>query len=188
MDLYEDKTQTCGQARGRPLLSQMTLEEKAGIHVHQRFTRINDDGSLGRTNCRKGKVCLCCRRLTKLITEKKMNHFNVWVVPRTKAIGSHGITTFRNLPRQTRLGIPMSRWLPIRVMRSAIIFFPCRQMTFRSGLNNLGFAAIGDEKLMQQHADMATTGIPRSGDPPGFTPNGGSCYRTSLGTGQRNVW
>jgi beta-glucosidase len=149
MDLYEDKTQTVDK-RVEDLLSQMTLEEKAGT-MFINGTRINDDGSLD-DKPGKGRFAFA-PQAPKLITEKKMNHFNVWAVPRTKplAVWYNNVQKFAET---TRLGIPVTLASDPRNAFSNNIFSMSAN-DFSQWPEQLGFAAIGDEKLMQQHADMA---------------------------------
>jgi beta-glucosidase len=149
MDVYEDKTRSVDD-RVEDLLRQMTLEEKAGT-MFINGSRINEDGSL---DDKPGTGMFAfAPQAPKLITEKKMNHFNVWAVPRTKPFA----TWYNNVQKfaeNTRLGIPVTLASDPRNAFSNTIF----SMTandFSQWPEQLGFAAIGDEKLMQRHADMA---------------------------------
>jgi beta-glucosidase len=150
MDVYEDRTQPV-EKRIDDLLSKMTLEEKAGM-MFINGTRINDDGSL---EDKPGKGMFAfAPHAHRLVLEKKMNHFNVWAIPDKKAVA----TWYNNLQKfaeeKTRLGIPVTVASDPRNAFSDAIFAMAAN-DFSQWPEQLGFAAIGDEKLMQQHADMA---------------------------------
>jgi beta-glucosidase len=149
-DIYEDKTQPV-EKRVEDLLRQMTLEEKAGS-MFINGSRINEDGSLDEQPAGTGMFAFL-PQATKLISEKKMNHLNVWVAPRTKAFA----TWYNNVQKfaeQTRLGIPITLASDPRNAFSSNIFSMSAN-EFSQWPEQLGFAAIGDEELMRQHADMA---------------------------------
>ncbi len=149
-DVYEDSRESTDN-RIDDLLKQMTLEEKAGM-LFINGTRINSDGSL---DDRPGEGMFAFAPIApKLMTEKYMTHFNVWAVPEKRALA----TWYNNLQKfaeeKTRLGIPVTIASDPRNAFSNNIF----SMTandFSQWPEPLGFAAIGDEKLMEQHADVA---------------------------------
>jgi beta-glucosidase len=149
-DVYEDSRESTDN-RIDDLLKQMTLEEKAGM-LFINGTRINSDGSL---DDRPGEGMFAFAPIApKLMTEKYMTHFNVWAVPEKRALA----TWYNNLQKfaeeKTRLGIPVTIASDPRNAFSNNIF----SMTandFSQWPEPLGFAAIGDEKLMEQHADIA---------------------------------
>src|SRR5882762_10763006 len=103
LDIYEDTSQPV-EARVNDLLGQMTLEEKAGM-LFINGAKINEDGTI-EDKPGKGMFAFVPNAL-KLITEKKMNHFNLWQVPGTKALATwyNGMQKFAE---QTRLGIPLT--------------------------------------------------------------------------------
>ncbi|SKC89693.1 glycoside hydrolase family 3 protein [Ohtaekwangia koreensis] len=150
LDVYEDSHESVDN-RIDDLLKQMTLEEKAGM-LFINGTRINSDGSL---DDRPGEGMFAFAPIApKLMTEKYMTHFNVWAVPEKRALA----TWYNNLQKfaeeKTRLGIPVTIASDPRNAFSNNIF----SMTandFSQWPEQLGFAAIGDEKLMEQHADIA---------------------------------
>jgi beta-glucosidase len=149
LDVYEDKNQSI-EKRVADLLRQMTLEEKAGT-MFINGSRINDDGSLDDKPA-QGMMAFA-PQAPKLIMEKKMNHFNIWAAPKTKALA----TWYNNVQKfaeGTRLGIPVTIASDPRNAFSNNIF-SMQANEFSQWPEPLGFAAIGDEKLMRQHADMA---------------------------------
>lgn len=82
-----------------------------------------------------------------------MNHFNYWQAPGVKemAIGYNAIQKFAE---NTRLGIPVTIASDPRHYFSSNIFAMSAN-SFSQWPEQMGFAAIGDEKLMQQFGDIA---------------------------------
>lgn len=136
MDVYEDKSKPV-EERVSDLLSQMTIEEKAGMMFID-GVRLTPEGFGGTVTEYLGK---------------KMNHFNVWGIP-----GMEEFVTWYNetqkLAEGTRLGIPITIASDPRNAFSNSIFSMSAN-SFSQWPEQLGFAAIGDEKLMWQHANMA---------------------------------
>ncbi|HEY3406070.1 MAG TPA: glycoside hydrolase family 3 N-terminal domain-containing protein [Ohtaekwangia sp.] len=150
MDIYEDITQPV-EKRIDDLLRQMTLEEKAGM-MFINGSRINDDGSL---EDKPGKGMFAfAPQAPKLILEKKMNHFNLWAIPGTKALATWHNNIQKFAEESTRLGIPITIASDPRNAFSDALFAMAAN-EFSQWPEQLGFAAIGDEKLMQLHGDMA---------------------------------
>lgn len=149
-DIYEDRRQDI-EKRVDDLLSQMTIEEKAGM-MFINGSRINDDGSLEE---RPGTGMFAfAPTAPSLITGKQMNHFNLWAVPGTKALATWYNNIQKFAEENTRLGIPVTIASDPRNAFSANIFSMTAN-AFSQWPEPLGFAAIGDEALMQQHADAA---------------------------------
>lgn len=147
LDVYEDSRQPV-EARVKDILSQMTLEEKAGM-MFINGSRIAADGSL---NDFTGSGLFARIPLAaQLMDEKKMNHINLWQVPGTQALA----TWYNNVQKHaetSRLGIPVTIASDPRNAFSAQIF----SMTangFALWCEPLGFASIGDEALMKKFAD-----------------------------------
>lgn len=149
-DVYEDVKQPV-EARVNDLLSQMTLEEKAGT-MFINGARVNDDGSLDDKPA-EGMFAFL-PQATKLLDEKKMNHINVWSLPGTKAVATWYNNVQKFAEEKTRLGIPVTIASDPRNAFSDAIFAMTAN-DFSQWPEQLGFAAIGDEKLMQQHGDIA---------------------------------
>ncbi|MDE3254316.1 MAG: glycoside hydrolase family 3 protein, partial [Bacteroidota bacterium] len=148
MDIYEDIHQPIA-ARVKDLLSQMTLEEKAGT-MFINGARIPDDGSL---NDFQGKGMFARIPIARtLVLDKKMNHINLWEVP-----GVHALATWYNnvqkMAEETRLGIPVTIASDPRNAFSQNIF----SMTangFSLWCEPLGLASIGDTALTKRFADV----------------------------------
>jgi beta-glucosidase len=152
IDIYEDKYQKI-KARVENLLAQMTLEEKAG-QMFISGAGINPDGSIGK---KEGvEMSGPAARMTpvdELIKEKHLSHFNFWNTPPTRELAM-GINAIQKAAEDTRLGIPVSIASDPRHYFSNNIF----SMT-SNGMSQwpeqLGFAAIDDQKLMKTFGDIA---------------------------------
>ena len=150
LDVYEDPTQPI-EKRVEDLLSQMTLEEKAGM-MFINGTFVNDDGTLDSKPGAKG-VAARLPSAPKSINEMKMNHFNFWQIPGVEALAK-GYNAMQKVAEESRLGIPVTIASDPRNAFSNNIFAMSAN-AFSQWPEQLGFAAIGDEKLMWEHADIA---------------------------------
>ncbi len=150
LDPYEDSRQPV-EKRIDDLLSQMNLEEKAGM-MFINGVHINDDGTLERKPDAQG---FAARLPTAMdyINGSKMNHFNYWQVPGTKAL-AEGYNAMQKVAENSRLGIPVTIASDPRHYFSNSIFAMAAG-GFSQWPEQLGFAAIGDEKLMREFADIA---------------------------------
>ncbi len=151
MDPYEDMSLPF-EKRIDDLIKQMTIEEKAGL-MFINGARINDDGSLGNQPSRRGGMGFGSTA-DDLIRMKKMNHFNLWAIPKIEslAIWYNNIQKFAQ--DSTRLGIPVTIASDPRNAFNENIF-AMAAAGFSQWPEQLGFAAIGDEKLMREFADIS---------------------------------
>lgn len=151
MDVYEDKSQSVDK-RVEDLLSQMNLEEKAGS-LFINGTLINEDGSIEKKEGAQGFAARLPSSI-ELMRDKKMNHFNYWQAPDVTemAIGYNAIQKYAE--EKTRLGIPVTIYSDPRHYFSNNIFALAAN-SFTQWPEQMGFAAIGDAKLMQQFGDIA---------------------------------
>jgi len=150
MDVYEDKSQPI-EKRIDDVLNQMTLEEKAGM-MFINGARVNDDGSI-QDKPATGMFAFAPNAL-KLIRDKKMNHFNLWAVPSPNALAKWYNAMQKYVEDSTRLGIPITIASDPRNHFSSSIF-AMSAVSFSQWCEALGFAAIGDEKLTRQFADIS---------------------------------
>jgi beta-glucosidase len=149
-DIYEDAREPIDK-RVDDLVQQMNLEEKAGM-LFINGVRINDDGSLDE---KPGTGMFAfAPTAPKLITEKHMTHLNIWAVPGTQALATWYNNVQKFAEEKTRLGIPVTVASDPRNAFSNNIFSVTAN-AFSQWPEPLGFAAIGDETLMKQHADIA---------------------------------
>lgn len=148
MDVYEDVHAPI-EARVNDLLTQMTLEEKAGM-MFINGARVNDDGSI-EDKPASGMFAFAPNALN-LIKEHKMNHFNLWAVPSPEALAKWYNAMQRYAQDSTRLGIPITIASDPRNHFSSNVFAMTAK-TFAQWCEPLGFAAIGDEKLTKEFAN-----------------------------------
>ena len=150
MDVYEDKTQPI-EKRINDLLSQMTLEEKAGM-MFINGAKVNDDGSI-EDKPATGMFAFVPNAL-KLMREKKMNHFNLWAIPTVNSLAKWYNLMQKYAEDSTPLGIPITIASDPRNHFSNQIF-AMAAIGFSQWCEPLGFAAIGDEKFTRQFADIS---------------------------------
>ena len=146
LDIYEDPRPPI-EVRIDDLLTQMTLEEKAGM-MFINGAVINDDGSIEEKSGAPGFG----RSAVAQITKQLMSHFNLWQIPAVPAVA----TWHNNLQRfaeGTRLGIPITIASDPRNHFSRNIF-SMAATDFSQWCETLGFAAIGDAELTRQFADI----------------------------------
>ncbi len=152
MDLYEDFNESI-DVRIENLLRQMTLEEKAG----QMFiygAGVNPDGSIGRKEGQK--MAGPAERLDpvdEMIGKKHLTHFNFWNTPPTAQL-IMGVNAIQKCAEGTRLGIPVTIFSDPRHYFSNNIFSMSSD-DMSQWPEQLGFAALGDAKLMEEFGDIA---------------------------------
>ena len=146
LDIYEDSRQPI-QSRVEDLLGQMTLEEKAGT-MFINGASVNDDGSIEDKPGARGFG----HSAVKQVSERRMTHFNWWQIPsaQTAAIWHNRLQRFAE---ETRLGIPITIASDPRNHFSRNIFSMAAS-DFSQWCETLGFAAIGEEDLVRQFADI----------------------------------
>ena len=150
MDVYEDKSQPV-ENRIADLLQQMTLEEKAGL-MFINGARINEDGSI-EDKPGNGLFAFAPNALN-LMKEKKMNHFNLWAIPDVTTVARWYNRMQQYAQDSTRLGIPITIASDPRNHFSNQIF-AMTALGFSQWCEPIGLAAIGDEKLTWQFADIS---------------------------------
>ncbi|MFZ0547363.1 MAG: glycoside hydrolase family 3 N-terminal domain-containing protein, partial [Candidatus Promineifilaceae bacterium] len=146
LDIYEDPRQPI-EARVEDLLSQMTLEEKAGMMFIDGVI-VNQDGSIED----KPGAAGFGRVASVEMTERHLNHFNTYQIP-----GAVTLATWHNnlqkLSEQTRLGIPVTIASDPRNHFTKNIFAMAGG-EFSQWCETLGFGAIGDAALVREFADI----------------------------------
>src|SRR5690242_6746240 len=150
LDIYEDSRQPI-DARVKDLLSQMTIEEKAGM-MFINGARVNDDGSI-QNKPGKGMFAFAPNALD-LVREKKMNHFNLWAIPGIDALARWYDSMQKYVEDSTRLGIPITIASDPRNHFTKNIF-AMSAATFSQWCEPLGFAAINDTALTREFANDA---------------------------------
>jgi len=150
LDVYEDNRQSL-DARVKDILSQMTIEEKAGM-MFINGARVNDDGSI-ENKPGTGMFAFAPNAL-ELVREKKMNHFNLWAIPGIDALAHWYNSMQKYVEDSTRLGIPITIASDPRSHFTKNVF-AMSAATFSQWCEPLGFAAIDDAKLTQEFANDA---------------------------------
>ncbi len=147
LDPYEDSRRSIDE-RVEDLLSQMTLEEKAGMMFHT-MIGMNKDGSL-----LEETGGLNPHRTSDLVTRRLINHFNVYAVadPRPMA---EWYNRLQKLAERTRLGIPVTISSD---PRHAFTQNPATSMwagKFSQWPEPIGLAATRDPELVKEFGDIA---------------------------------
>jgi beta-glucosidase len=150
LDLYEDLKQPI-EKRVQDLLKQLKLEEKAGMMFYV-MTRVNNDGSIEEKSAKDFISSLSAVGVNE-IDKRHITHLNLLAVPApdTLAIWYNRMQQYEE---KTRLGIPLTIASDPR-NQAAGGFFAASAKTFSIWPDPLGLAAIGDDKLMQQFADIS---------------------------------
>ncbi|MBP6557196.1 MAG: glycoside hydrolase family 3 C-terminal domain-containing protein [Flavobacterium sp.] len=150
MDPYEN-SKLAIEKRIDNLISLMTIEEKAGM-MFINGTLIHADGSIEKKEGATGFAAML-PTAGELIAKMKMNHFNYWQAPGVKGMAI-GYNAIQKAAENSRLGIPVTIASDPRHYFSNNIF-AMQANEFSQWPEQLGFAAINDEKLMQQFGDIA---------------------------------
>ncbi len=150
-DIYEDTTASVEKRIG-DLLSQMTLEEKAGM-MFINGAAVNTDGSLERDTSKGKGIASRMPAAVDNMVNLKITHFNIWQIPDTPKITAIWYNNLQKAAESTRLGIPVTIASDPRNHFSNAIF-SMKATGFLMWPETPGFAAIGDEKLMERFADI----------------------------------
>ncbi len=150
LDIYEDTSQTI-EARVEDLLSQMTLEEKAGM-MFINGAPISKDA---KPNGNEGLEGPAARMpsVVKSMNTRKMTHFNIWDIPAEPIILAQWYNSVQQIAEKTRLGIPITIASdPRHHLGKNVIGMA--STGFSQFCEMTGFAAIGDEKLVREFAEV----------------------------------
>ena len=150
LDSYEDSNQPT-EERVEDLLNQMNLEEKAGllfINGVPISEDANPEGKLGL----KGFVASLPSIVENMQT-RKMTHFNIWDIPADLNIFAKWYNNVQQVAEKTRLGIPITIASDPRhhFDRNAS---ETTLSSFSQFCEMPGFAAIGDENLVKEFANI----------------------------------
>src|SRR5258708_40096556 len=150
LDIYEDSRKPI-EDRVQDLLKKMTLEEKAGMMFYSPI-RVNADGTI-EDKPASGLLASLSPVGVNEIDKHHITHFNLFVVPApdTLAMWYNAIQKYEE---KTRLSIPLTIASDPRNQGGAGIFAMSAK-TFSMWPDPLGLAAIGDEKYMEQFADIS---------------------------------
>ena len=150
LDVYEDRLQSI-DARIEDLLSQMTVEEKCGmmfINGAPISQDANPDGKLNLTGP--------AARMPSVVVNmqaRKMNHFNIWDIPADPLIFAQWYNNAQQAAENSRLGIPITIASdPRHHLGKNVISMA--STGFSQFCEMPGFAAIGDETLVKEFAEV----------------------------------
>ncbi len=150
LDVYEDSNRPI-EARVEDLLEHMNKKEKAGMLFINGVPVSEDadpDGKVGL----KGFVAALPSIVENMQT-RKMTHFNIWDIPADLTIFAQWYNNAQQAAEKTRLGIP------ITIASDPRHHFKqntddSTSVGFSQFCEMPGFAAIGDEKLMREFANI----------------------------------
>ncbi|MEV7521480.1 glycoside hydrolase family 3 N-terminal domain-containing protein [Streptomyces sp. NPDC091371] len=151
MEPYEDPRLPAAE-RAADLLGRMTLEEKAGLLFHTMIT-INPDGSLVEPEPGAPDDDPMRASTSAMVTGRSMNHFNLFgaAAPRRMAEWNNRL---QDLAAATRLGIPVTVSTD---PRNGFVDNPAASVHtegFSLWPEPPGLAAVDDEELVREHADI----------------------------------
>lgn len=152
LDIYEDTRATIDE-RVEDLISQMNLEEKAGL-MFITMIGMNVDGSLNEMVTLKDPLTVMLESNSSMVAQKKMNHFNLLqaTTPEAMALWNNNI---QKLAERTRLGIPVTIASDPRHSAHENAGASIPTPFFSKWCSPLGFAAIGDTTIMREFGDIA---------------------------------
>jgi beta-glucosidase len=150
LDVYEDEREPI-EKRIQDLLKQMTLEEKAGMMFYSPV-RVNADGTIEEQPAKDFLSSISPIGI-KEIDQHHITHFNLFGVPAPDTL-SIWYNRIQQYAEKTRLGIPLTIASDPRNQGGAGIFAMSAK-TFSLWPDPLGLAAIGDEKITEQFANIS---------------------------------
>lgn len=147
LDPYED-TRLPIEERVEDLLSQMTLEEKAGLMFHPQIG-MNDDGSLVERRGRHNRAAT-----SEMVAAWKINHYNVYQIAPIQQTAIW-YNRMQKLAERTRLGIPVTISSDPRHAYSDVPGASIFTKGFSHWPEPIGLAATGDPELVREFGDIA---------------------------------
>ncbi len=152
LDIYEDERETM-EKRVNDLLSQMTLEEKAGLMFIPPIS-VGKDGSISEKPSLGDIFSLMSPGTSYMLFGKNINHYNIFfaTTPREMAIWYNNL---QKLAERTRLGIPVSIASDPRNHFSENVLTGAFAGDFSLWPEPLGLAATDDSLLTWQFADIS---------------------------------
>ncbi len=152
LDVYEN-TNASIEERVTDLISQMTLEEKAGS-MFITMIGMNTDGSISERPTPSNPFSLFLDSNSTLVAKKRMNHFNI-----IQSTSAEGMAIWHNniqkLAERTRLGIPVTLGTDPRHAATENIGASIPTPFFSKWPSALGLAATQDTLLIKKFTDIA---------------------------------
>jgi beta-glucosidase len=147
LDPYEDSRLPIDE-RVEDLLSQMTLEEKAGLMFHT-MLGMGKDGTLIEKSSPFNPV-----QTSELVSKRLLNHFNVYEIAPPQQTAKW-YNRLQKMAERTRLGIPVTVSSDPRHAYSNIPGASIYTEGFSQWPEAIGLAATGDPELVEQFGDIA---------------------------------
>jgi len=152
LDIYEDSRESV-EARTEDLISQMNIEEKAGMLFIQ-MTILGEDGELNEIPSLTSPFSLLLETTSSMVAAKLMNHFNI-----LQATSAEDMIRWNNLlqkmAERTRLGIPITVATDPRHGKEMNIGTAIATRFFSRWPSQLGMAATRDSALVHEFGDIA---------------------------------
>lgn len=152
LDIYEDSRQP-EENRVNDLVSQLTLEEKAGL-MFIPPVNMNKDGSVSEKVSLSDIFSLINPGTSLMLFGKNINHFNIFIATTTRET-ANWYNSLQKLAERTRLGIPVTIASDPRNHFSNNPLSGVFAGEFSQWPESTGLAAIGDSLLTIQFADIA---------------------------------
>lgn len=152
LDIYEDTRKPVDE-RVNDLLSQMTIDEKAGTMFFMMIS-MKKDGSISETPSISDPFSLMIPGTSKMMFMKHINHFNILVGTGKKEMALW-YNNLQRLAEKTRLGIPITIGTDPRNHFMNNPLASAMAGDFSQFPEPLGLAAIGDSLTVLQFGDIA---------------------------------
>ena len=148
LDIYEDPRASIDN-RISDLIGQMTLEEKAGL-MFINGAPVSEDGDPNKPGTGPAAFMPL---VPMAIDSLRMNHFNVWAIPAEPLIFAKWYNSAQLIAEQSRLGIPLTIASdPRHHIGKNVIQMAANG--FSQFCELPGFAALGDEQLVQDFGNV----------------------------------
>lgn len=152
LDIYEDSRETV-EARTEDLISQMNIEEKAGmLFIH--MVILGEDGELSEIPTISNPFSFLLESTSSQVARKLMNHFNI-----LQATSAEDMITWNNklqkMAERTRLGIPVTIATDPRHGKEMNIGTAISTRFFSRWPSQLGMGAARDSALVREFGDIA---------------------------------
>lgn len=152
LDIYEDSKQSV-EARTEDLISQMNVEEKAGM-VFIQMMIMGKEGELSEIPSLTNPFSLMLPSTSSLVAKKLMNHFNILQATSAEDIIKWN-NTLQKMAERTRLGIPVTIATDPRHGKEMNIGTAISTRFFSRWPSPLGMAATRDSALVHEFGDIA---------------------------------
>ncbi|MEM7374262.1 MAG: glycoside hydrolase family 3 N-terminal domain-containing protein [Bacteroidota bacterium] len=152
LDPYEDSRKST-ETRVEDLLSQMNLEEKAGL-MFITIIANSGDGSIMDMPSPSNPFSFLSPTNSFMLGKQRMNHFNIFATASPIATATWH-NNIQQLAERTRLGIPVTIGSDPRHAFSQNIGANLSAEGYSQWCEPIGFGAIGDSMLVKEFGDMA---------------------------------